>query len=362
MPVAIVHDYLTQRGGAERVVLEMAAAFPGAPIHTSLYRPAGTFDAFAELDVRAGPLRHVPGLAAHHRLGLPLYAPAFSATRVDADVVLCSSSGWAHGVRTDGRRVGYLHAPARWLHQTERYVGAGGRGRAERAVLGVVGRPLRAWDRRAVARLDVVLCNSSVVAEAVAELYDRPATVVPPPPALVPGGPERPVAEVDGGQPFVVCVARLLPYKNVDVAIAAARRVGVALVVVGRGPDEARLRALAAGPGSAVHVRTDVDDDQLRWLYRHCAALVAVSHEDYGLTPLEAASFGRPTVALRAGGYLDTMAEDVTAVFVDAPEVVTVAAGLEAALGRRWDATAVAAAVEPFDAAHFRRRLRQAIA
>nr|WP_249419805.1 glycosyltransferase [Rhabdothermincola salaria] len=209
-----------------------------------------------------------------------------------------------------------------------------------------------------MASLDVVLCNSTVTRRAIAEVYGRDAVVVPPPPALTPGGPERPVPGGPASDaPFGLCVARLLPYKNVDVVIEAARRAGVALVVVGRGPDEARLRALAdaGGSGPPVTLVTDADDAQLRWLYRHAAGLVAVSHEDYGLTPLEAASFATPTLALRAGGYLDTVVEGVNGLFVDDPTVGSVAAGLERLLGTGWDPAAVAGVDRPDFAAELRR-------
>ena len=97
--MALVHDYLTQRGGAERVVLSLAEAFPGAPVYTSLTTRPGTFPEFADLDVRTLPLDRVALLRRHHRLALPLLAPAFSSLRVDAEVTVCSSSGWAHGAR-----------------------------------------------------------------------------------------------------------------------------------------------------------------------------------------------------------------------------------------------------------------------
>src|SRR4051812_17705186 len=120
--VAIVHDYLTQRGGAERVVLAMNRAFPDAPIYTSLYDPDGTYPEFATIDVRTAPLNRVPALCRYHRGAFPVLAPTFSAMNIDADVVVCSSSGWAHGVRTAGYKIVYCHAPARWLYQTDRYL------------------------------------------------------------------------------------------------------------------------------------------------------------------------------------------------------------------------------------------------
>ena len=124
MRVALAHDYLTQRGGAERVVVAMHEAFPDAPLYTSLYEPAATFPEFGTADVRTTGLQRVAVLRRRHRLALPLLARAFSRMQItDAATVLCSSSGWAHGVRTDARKVVYCHAPARWLYQPTRYLG-----------------------------------------------------------------------------------------------------------------------------------------------------------------------------------------------------------------------------------------------
>src|SRR5436190_19462163 len=117
MDVALVHDYLTQRGGAERVVLAMMSAFPRAPLYTSLYEPETTYPDFRKADVRPLRINRIGLLRRNHRLALPLLAPAFSSLRVEADIVLCSTSGWAHGVHTGGKPVVYCHAPARWLSQ-----------------------------------------------------------------------------------------------------------------------------------------------------------------------------------------------------------------------------------------------------
>ena len=133
-PVAIAHDYLTQAGGAERVVLDLAGAFPDAPIYTTLYHPEGTFPEFAELPIRTGPLNRVGLLRRDHRLAFPALAPVVSRTRIDADTTIASSSGWAHGMRATGRLVVYCHAPARWLYQTAAYLGRDdGRNLADRS-------------------------------------------------------------------------------------------------------------------------------------------------------------------------------------------------------------------------------------
>ena len=150
MRVEIAHDYLTQRGGAERVVLSMLDAFPQAHVHTLLYDPPGTFPEFSVARVRPSPLSRVGLLRHHHRLAFPMLAGAADRLHIDADVVVCSSSGWAHGVKAKGAKVVYCHSPARWLYQPEAYLrGAGAAARfAARAL-----RPaLTRWDRRRQSR------------------------------------------------------------------------------------------------------------------------------------------------------------------------------------------------------------------
>ncbi len=365
--VALGHDYLTQRGGAERVALILADAFPAAPLYTSLYDPAGTFPEFASIDVRVSALNWLTPLRSRHRLALPLLAPAIASMRIDADVLLTSSSGWAHGLPTTGRKVVYCHAPARWLYQSARYLGASRNEDVGRrlirlpATLGLrlLRNRLRKWDRRAALSADRYLANSTVTRDAIRRIYGIDAEVLPPPPALIPGGPEEAVAGVEPG--FVLCVARLLPYKNVDVVIEAARLVpGTRLVIVGGGPERNRLAALAAGSDSILLGR--VGDAQLSWLYRNCSALVGASYEDYGLSPLEAAAFGRPSVVLRDGGYLDTVVADETGVFFDTPTAESVAAGLRAVAARTWDADALRTHAAKFARPRFEARLREIVA
>lgn len=354
--VAIVHDYLTQRGGAERVVLEMTGAFPDAPVFTSLYDPAGTFPEFAGVDVRPGLLNRVRPLRADHRLALPLLAPAFSLRHLRGyDAVLCSSSGWAHGISTDARKVVYCYAPARWLHQTDYYLGRT-TGLPRLALKGL--KPLLSgWDRRAAASADSYLTSSSVVRDRIGTAYGIDATVVPPPPALAPDGPETPVAGVEPG--YLLVVSRLLPYKNVDVALETMRLLPEhRLVVVGDGPQRAELAA--AAPCNA-RLLGKVDDAGLRWLYRHCLALVAVSYEDYGLTPLEANAFGRPSVALRAGGYLDTVVDEETGLFVDDLTRAGLAAAVREVCQEPWPSERLTAHAATFSPAAFHQRLREAM-
>jgi glycosyltransferase involved in cell wall biosynthesis len=329
--LAIVHDYLTQRGGAERVVGVVASAFPGAPIYTSLYEPSATFEEFATLDVRPGVLNHVGYLRHHHRAALPVLAPWFSTRHIDADVVLASSSGWAHEVRTDGRLVVYCHAPARWLYQADRYLRAtdgAPRGLAA-AGLRILGPALRAADRRAARRASSYLANSTSTATMVRELYGIDAEVLCPPPALSVDGPATPLALDEG---FVLCVSRLLAYKHVDLLVDAAARLEVAPLGSLADHDEPPVREPRGGvdeqvDGPATPLALDAT---LRWCYRSAAVLVALGYEDFGLAPLEAASFGVATVARRFGGFLDTVVDGTTGTLLDGPTAATVADAIEA--------------------------------
>ncbi len=330
-PLALVHDYLTQRGGAERLVLALATAHPDAPIYTSLYDPAATFDGLAGHRIETLLIDRVALLRRHHRLALPVLAPAFSRLVVDAEVAICSSSGWAHGATVTGRKIVYCHTPARWLYQTDRYLSQ--RSRASSVTLGLLAPGLRRWDRRAAATADRYLVNSQAVRTRVAECYGIVAEVVPPPVGFSPEGEEEPVPGVEPG--FVLCVSRLLPYKNVDAVIGAVATLpDLRLVVVGSGPH---ADALAASAPDNVSLLGTVGDARLRWLYRSSVGLVAASYEDFGMTPIEAASFGKPTAALRWGGFLDTTVEGTTGVFFDEPAARPIADALVSMTGRSWD-------------------------
>lgn len=351
--VAIAHDYLTQRGGAERVVLAMARAFPGAPVHTSVHQPASTYPEVADLDVRESLLGKVPGLRSRHRLGLLAYPAAFARMRPDADVVLCSSSGWAHGIGGGAPTIVYCHTPARWLYRPDDFDPSP----AARAVMAGAGPALRRWDRRHAHRAARYLANAPGIAERIAEVYGIEAEVLPPPLTLDPDGPRQSVAGVADG--IVLSVARLLPYKHLDLVVGAAARLPERqVVIVGDGPERDRLRAVA--PANVVFVR-DISDAQLRWIYARAAVLAAPAEEDYGLTPVEAAAFGVPTVARRAGGHLATVLDGVTGLLVADPTADSMAEGIGAALDRSWDQDRLRSHANDLSEAAFARRLREVV-
>ncbi len=253
-------------------------------------------------------------------------------------IVLCSSSGWAHGIHTSGTKLVYCHCPARWLYKRADYFPKGRNARSDRernassldvihasfvfrnSLLAVA--PLfRRWDRRAAASASGYYTNSSAVSDEILSVYGIRPLIIPPPPLCAVDGPwEKPrIAARDG---FFLVVSRLLPYKNLDrVFRVFAERSDLQLVVVGTGP---LMNALQQAATPNVDLLGNVTDSELRWLYGHSQALIAPAFEDYGLTPLEAASFGTPTLALRNGGYLDTVSEGTSGFYFEDLEVSSI--------------------------------------
>jgi glycosyltransferase involved in cell wall biosynthesis len=351
--IALVHDYLTQRGGAERVVLSLTRAFPEAALYVSLYEPNTTFPEFAAVDVRPLPLNRFAPLRKSHRLALPLLASAFSRLRVDADVVICSSSGWAHGVRTSGRKIVYCHSPAKWLYRPGDYLGERP-GIDARLASRLLAPGLRRFDQRGARSADLYLANSTFIAQRIAEVYGIHARVLPPPVGIDSTGPTEPVAHLEPG--FLLTVARLLPYKHVAQTVEAFRdRPRSRLVVVGEGPERHRL---AAATSPNVTLLGEIDDARLRWLYANCRGLVAASREDFGLTPVEAAAFGKPVAALRWGGFLDTVQEGTTGVFFDSADPALIAVAIDELEGRVWDFEAIRRHAESFGEERFIEEVR----
>jgi glycosyltransferase involved in cell wall biosynthesis len=350
--VAIVHDYLNQRGGAERVVLELASIWPRAPIHTSLFRPRSTFPEFVEHDVRASVLDRVPVDRGFRNL-FALYPAAFrSLGELDADVVIASSSGWAHIARAVPRalHVVYCHTPARWLYGGD-HLGVPRHASRRQALLRPVAGAFRRIDRRAASRADLYIANSREVQRRILEAYGIESTVVHPPVDT-----ER-YKPCPRGERLLV-VSRLLPYKRVDLVVRAARRLGISLDVVGEGPMLRELRAIA---GAGVTFHGAVSAGRLVELFEGARSVCLAGTEDFGMVAVEAQAAGKPVVAHGRGGALETVEDGVTGVLFEAQTEESVAAAIAACDRVASTPEQIAGRAARFGRSAFRRDLLSAI-
>ncbi len=359
--VAIAHDYLTQRGGAERVVLALARAFPQAPIYTTLYAPESTYPAFAAHSIHTTWLNRIALFRKSHRLALPLFAPVVGSTDISAQYTIMSSSGWAHGFRASGAKIVYCYSPARWLYQSDTYIGTDKFG-LKQCALRVTSPFLKRWDRRKAEGATKYFAISTAVQKRIEEAYGIHAEVLPAPHSidisLIQDAVDiSKLRTEDGG--FYLCISRLLPYKNVDAVIGAFAKLKLPLVVVGAGPDERRLAESARGEN--ILLLKNLTDGQIRWLYAHCEAVVSASYEDFGLTPIEAAAYGKPSVVLRWGGFLDTIREGVTGIFFDEPVPDQICAAIDLCRNTGWDSSTISAHSKLFAEERFVCRLLEEI-
>jgi glycosyltransferase involved in cell wall biosynthesis len=346
--VALVHDYLNQRGGAERVVLGMARIWPDAPIYTSLYRPESTFDEFRGRSIRTSVMQRLPVDKSFRRM-VPFFPAAFRQLGpIDADVVISSSSGWSHAVRTapHSRHLVYCHAPARWLYSDGEYFAR--RRVASRLAL----KPLRRWDQRAALRPDRYIANAQNVADRIWDAYGLEATVVHPPVEI-----ER-FTPTPRGQRLLV-VSRLVAYKRIDLVVDACRRLDATLDVVGEGPELERLRAIA-GPHTTFHGY--LDDDAVVEMMEGCSAFCFPGREDFGIAPVEANAAGKPVVAHAAGGALETLEEGVSSTFFTHQSVEDVMAAIERVQDIATSPGTIAESAQRFSPEAFERNLKRAIA
>ena len=359
--IAIAHDYLTQRGGAERVVLAMHRAFPDAPIYTTLYDPEGTFPDFSGADIRVSALNRLPVARKHFRAMLPVLAPTASSITVDADLTIVSSTGWAHGFHFTGQSLVYCHSPARFLYLSRQYLGDTPLFSPQALGLGALRPALLRWDRRAALKADRYLANSTTVAERIHRVYGIEADILFPPGGVDSHAPLAPVPQAQhwvtqaDSRPFYLVVSRLMPYKKVDVVLEAFSRMPERrLLVIGRGPERERLERMA--PPNARLV-SGLDDAQVHWAYIHARALIAPAFEDFGLTPLEAYACGTPVLARRGGGYLDTVVDGLSGLFFDQARPAEIIKAVQRAEGTRWNRAAITSHGETFSEGIFRAAL-----
>lgn len=352
MRVAIVHDYLNQMGGAERVVESFHRLWPDAPIFTTIADRAAMPVSLREADIRVSWMQRLPGWRRHYRAYLPFYPLAIAALDTRGyDVIISSSSAWAKAVRTPpgARHICYCHTPMRWVWDYERYVAREGFGVLTQLALRPLVRALERWDVATSGRPTHLVSNSQVVQERVRRCWGRESELLHPPVETT-----RFAVGRGRGDSYLV-VARLAHYKRIDLAVSAFTELGMPLQIIGNGPARASLEKLA---GPTVTFRGFVDDAGVADAMQNCRGLIFPGEEDFGITPLEANACGRPVIAFGAGGAVETVHDGITGVLFAEQTAASLAAAVRRAESTPWDAQAIRAHAERYSVAGFEAAFR----
>lgn len=310
MRVALVHDYLNQYGGAERVLEAFCQIFPQAPIYTLLYDKEKTGWAFEARRIRTSFLQKIPLLKSHHRpflMLMPLAIEQFDLSQYD--LVLSDSASYAKGVVTQpsSLHICYCHTPIRYAwDDSHKYIEEFGYPGLVKKIIPFFMNYIRLWDEQAAQRVDEFIANSQFVAKRIKKYYHRDSKVIHPPVKT------NLFYLADQLDNYFLMAGRFLPYKRFDLAIEAFNQLGLPLKIIGDGPERRKLQRKAKGNIEFVGL---VSDDKLKDYYARCQAFIFPQEEDFGITAVEAMAAGRPVIAYQAGGALEIVQQGITGLF-----------------------------------------------
>jgi glycosyltransferase involved in cell wall biosynthesis len=353
--IAVFHDNFAQMGGAEKVAEEIYSLLPNATLHTTASVPEVLSNGLRNAKIKTSWMQFLPGLRRHFRHYFLFYP--FAVESVDLsryDLIVSSCFGYAKGVRKrrDAVHVCYCHTPMRWVWRYEDYSARADFGRIARTLLPLLLAVLKRWDLRASRQPDYFIANSHVVAERIKKFYGRESIVIPPPIDV-----SRFQNEITGEivcDDYYLILSRLVPYKRIDLAVKACAQLNRPLLIIGDGPDRARLESLA---GPQVRFLGRQSDEAVARYAARCRALIFPGEEDFGMTPLEVNAAGRPVIAFRGGGALETVVEGVTGVFFNEPSSPSLAQAIQDFELRSWNPARMRAHAARFDRTVFASRL-----
>lgn len=353
--VAIVCDWLVSRGGAERVILAIAEMFPEAPIYTTIFNERNLPE-FKKHRVITSFIQKMPLATKKHYLYLPFMPYAVEQFDLsEFDIVISSSHSCAKGIITkpETLHLCYCHSPMRYVwdrcheyfrqYRIPRLL----QSRAKKML-----HEIRMWDRLSADRVDFFIANSDHVRKRIKKYYHRDAAVIYPPVDTQ----QFMLARFEGN--YFLAVGRLTPYKRFDILVDTFNELNLPLIIVGKGKDEKRLQQRA---GRFITFLGAVPDDELKDLYQRCRAFVFPQSEDFGITPLEAMSCGKPVIAFGDGGALETVIPGKTGLFFTEQTMQSLKKTVLEFSALRWDAEEIRKHAEKFNLPRFRQELREII-
>ncbi|MDP2208391.1 MAG: glycosyltransferase [Bacteroidota bacterium] len=310
LKIALVHDWLTGMRGGEKVLEVLCELFPDATLFTLVHNKGSVSPAIENMKIRTSIIQHLPKSVSRYQYYLPLMP--FAIERFDMreyDVIISSSHAVAKGVkvRKNAIHICYCHTPMRYIwDQYENYFGRTQSGLATRTAMSLFRRYLQKWDVKSSSRVNYFIANSKNVQERILRIYNRESEVIYPPVET-----SRFKISQNEGEYFLI-VSALVPYKRIDIAVAAFNDMGERLVIVGVGSELEKLKK-SAKPNIEFHGWAS--DDVISGYYSKCKSLVFPGEEDFGIVPLEAMASGKPVIAFAKGGTLETVVENRTGMF-----------------------------------------------
>ena len=312
--IAFVHDYLINYGGAEKVLEALLELYPDGPIYTSMYDPAKLSDIINRRKIICPETALFKKFPKYLTFLMPMVFEDFDLRQYD--IVVSDSSAWSKGVLTTPEQlhISYIHTPPRFLYK---YSVESAKRSAWyfKPFVTVLDSLLRVWDHNAAQRPNYLIANSEEVRSRIKKFYGKDAQVIYPPVEI---GVEN-TPNDKGGRPYFLIVSRLAAYKNIDLVLEAFRNIPTELWVAGTGHEEKRLKEMA---GSNIKFLGKVSESEKHSLMKNCLGIInAVRDEDFGIVPVEAMSHGKPVLAHRSGGHLETVTEGVSGMFFEGEDV-----------------------------------------
>lgn len=349
MKIALVHDYLVQYGGAERVLEAFTELFPYAPIYTLIYDQKAMHGIFENKRIYTSFLQHLPFSRKRHRFFpplMPLAIEQFDFTKYD--IVLSDSSSYAKGIitRPETLHICYMHTPMRYAwDDCQKYTQDFGFPALIKKLVPFFMSPIRLWDRASVDRVDYFLANSQFVAKRIKKYYGKEVSIIHPPVNVG----HFYIAEKI--QPYFLMVGRLIAYKRHDIAIEAFNRLGLPLKIIGRGPEFERLKKMA---GPNIEFLGRVSEEELPKYYAECRGFVFPQEEDFGIVAIEALASGRPLISYRGGDIVEHMEEGKMGVFFDEQTPEAIVRAMEVFEKHQYDSVYIRGKALAFDKERFK--------
>ena len=357
--VALVHDWLTGMRGGEKVLEELCLLFPKADLFTLVHIKGSVSESIENRRIFESPIAKMPMGREHYRKYLPLFPWAVESFDLRGyDMIISTSSSVAKGIipPPDALHISYLHSPMRynWDMRFD-YLNLERANRLERFIGGWCAHYLRNWDVSSSTRVDQFIANSNHVRKRIQKYYRRDSVVIYPPVATD----KFEVSKQH--EDYFMTVSALVPYKRVDLAVKACTKLSKHLIVVGNGTERRYLESIA---GKTIKFVGQQTQPQLAELYKHCLAMIHPGEEDFGIAPVEVQAAGRPVIAYKRGGVLETVigeGENRTGVFFEKQTVDSLSEVLNGFENIKFDQAAIRKNAERFDSSRFRAEISRLI-